>query len=180
MGRLTLVLGGARSGKSAFAEELVREEEKKGRAPVYVATCAALPEDAEMALRIAKHRERRPPSWVTVEAPLNLKKALWEAPRKSTLLVDSLTLWVANVLAALPEGVDGEEETARRAEAFCQAVADAPCDVVAVSDEVGWGVVPSTPLGRLFRDALGRANQEFARGAHVVWLVVAGLSQKMK
>lgn len=179
MGRLILVLGGARSGKSAFAEELVREGEEGGRTPVYVATCEALAGDREMARRIARHRERRPSSWATVEAPLDLEKAIAEAPDDSVLLVDSLTMWMANILADMTEGA-GEEEGARRAGAFCKAVAASPADVVAVSDEVGWGVVPSTPLGRLFRDLLGRANQEAARHAQEVWLVVAGLPQKLK
>ena len=148
---VTLVLGGARSGKSAVAERLA------GTGTVtYVATAPA----DEMPERVAAHRARRPPSWSTVETQ-DLPAALAEV--QGTVLVDSLTAWVA---AAVGFSVD--------AEALCRALVAHDGDVVVVSDEVGLGVHPSTEVGRLFRDALGLVNQAVASVADEVLLVVAG------
>ena len=181
MGRLTLVLGGSRSGKSEFAENLVREAECAGKKVVYIATCESRPEDREMAERIDRHRKRRPSSWRTEEEALALEETLLGLESGTVALVDCLGLWVSNLLFSLPEQQEGkEEEILRRAEAFCRAASASAADVVAVSSETGLGVIPPTPLGRLYRDLLGLANQEAARSAGEAWLVVAGLSMKLK
>jgi adenosylcobinamide kinase / adenosylcobinamide-phosphate guanylyltransferase len=153
---ITLVLGGARSGKSAVAERLC------GDGPVvYVATAEV--EDADMAARVAAHQARRPPGWSTVEAGGDLAGALRGAPAAATVLVDSLTTW----LARLP-GFDAD------AGEVCAALAARPGPTVVVSDEVGLGVHPSSEAGRLFRDRLGELNQAVAAVADRALLVVAG------
>jgi adenosylcobinamide kinase / adenosylcobinamide-phosphate guanylyltransferase len=169
-----LVLGGARSGKSAHAEALVA-----GRGDVvYLATSAPVPDDAEWSRRIAAHRARRPPGWSTLEttAPSDLL-------RGGTVLVDSVTTWVAalmdetGVWAGEPGALD---RLAGRVDALVNAWAMTPAHVVAVSDEVGLGVVPETRAGRLFRDTLGEVNQRLAGTADEVWFVVAGLPQRLR
>ncbi len=153
---MTLVLGGARSGKSAMAERLA------GSGPVtYVATWAPGADDADMAARVALHRARRPSTWTTVETD-DPTAAIVRAA-SGTVLVDSLTTWVAGA-AGYEVGVA----------TLCRALADHDGDVVLVSDEVGLGVHPSTEAGRRFRDALGLVNQAVAAVADDVVLVVAG------
>lgn len=169
-----LVLGGSRSGKSAHAEALL-----EGRLDVtYLATSAPSGDDAEWAARVAVHRARRPASWTTVEttAPSDLL-------REGTVLVDSVTTWVAALMEE--SGVWGDEPGAgERLITRCDALVDAwtttSAHVVAVSDEVGLGVVPETLSGRLFRDALGALNQRLAGAADEVWFVVAGLPQRLR
>jgi adenosylcobinamide kinase/adenosylcobinamide-phosphate guanylyltransferase len=165
---LTLVLGGARSGKSAHAETLAAA----GPPPwLYLAT--AEPGDAEMAARIARHRARRGEGWETREVPLDLAGALAEALPGAALLVDCLTLWLSNVLLA---GRDPDAETERLVR-----VLGAPRGRwVAVSNEVGLGIVPESPLARRFRDAAGLLNQRVAAAADRVLLVVAGLPVRVK
>ena len=179
MGRLILVLGGTRSGKSAFAEELVRDAEAAGRRAVYIATYERLPGDEEMEGRVERHRRRRPLSWGTVEEPLDLEGALLKMEENTVALVDCLSVWMSNLLLAEADE-EPEEAILRRAKAFCSGARSSPADVVAVSGETGWGVVPATSLGRLYRDILGAVNQEAARHADEVWLVVAGLPQRLK
>lgn len=164
---LTLVLGGARSGKSRRAEALV---EAMPPPWTYIATAEAF--DAEMAERIAAHRARRAAGWTTLDAPRALPATIAAAPC-APLLVDCLTLWLSNVLLA-----DGDPEAA--AEALSAALAARPAPTVLVSNEVGSGVVPETPLGRRFRDAQGRLNQRMAAEADAVEFVVAGLVQRLK
>ena len=159
---LTFLLGGARSGKSSLA---VRLAGKSGAPVVFVATGEA--RDAEMAERIARHRAERPAGWETVEEPLALAAALAAAPGDSCVVVDCLSLWVANLLER------GEE--AEEAAAGAAAVAAArPGATIAVSNEVGLGIVPATPLGRRYRDVLGRVNAIWADAAAETFLVVAG------
>jgi len=167
--RLTLVLGGARSGKSRYAEALIEAAASCG---TYCAT--AEPGDAEMAARIAAHRARRGPFWRTVETPRELPAAIHaEARPERPLLVDCLTLWLANLmLAAAP--LDAEFATLRAA------LRDAAGPVVVVANEVGLGLVPETPLGRRFRDQAGWLNQEMAALADRVVLVAAGLPLVLK
>jgi adenosylcobinamide kinase/adenosylcobinamide-phosphate guanylyltransferase len=165
----TLVLGGARSGKSAFAEKLVGDS---GLAKVYLAT--ATPGDDEMRLRIAQHRTQRGEGWTTVEEPLALVDALTrEVTHGRAVLVDCLTLWLSNLMLA---GRDPEIE-ARRLTRFLD-VAKYP--VVLVSNEVGLGLVPDTPLGRRFRDAQGRLNQIVAALVPNVVFIAAGLPLWLK
>jgi adenosylcobinamide kinase/adenosylcobinamide-phosphate guanylyltransferase len=165
----TLVLGGARSGKSAFAERLVIES---GLARIYLATATA--DDEEMKARIAHHRAQRGQGWTTIEEPLVLVDALTrEATHGRAVLVDCLTLWLSNLMLA---GRDPEIE-ARRLTRFL-GVARYP--VIFVSNEVGLGLVPETPLGRRFRDAQGRLNQIMAAAVPDVVFIAAGLPLWLK
>ncbi len=163
---LTLVLGGARSGKSAFAEALLDDCARL----LYVATAEAC--DEEMVQRIDVHRERRDARWTTLEAPLDIAGAIAGA-RAQGILVDGLTVWLANVM-----------EARRDLDAACahllESLALAACPVVCVSDEVGLGTVPEHPLARAFRDRLGALNQALAARAGCVYLVVAGIPVTIK
>jgi adenosylcobinamide kinase / adenosylcobinamide-phosphate guanylyltransferase len=165
----TLVLGGARSGKSAFAEILVRDS---GLARIYLATATA--DDDEMKARVAQHRAQRGDGWITIEEPLALVDALTrEATHGRAVLVDCLTLWLSNLMLA---GRDPEIET-RRLTRFL-GVAKYP--IVFVSNEVGLGLVPETPLGRQFREAQGRLNQTIAFCVPNVVFIAAGLPLWLK
>lgn len=165
---VTLVLGGARSGKSAYAERLAGA----AGGGLYLATAEA--GDEEMAERIARHRQRRGGGWRTIEEPLDLTAALARHARADRpILVDCLTLWLSNLIAA---DRDVEAETA----ALAAALPALAGPVVFVSNEVGLGLVPVAPLGRLFRDHAGRLNQTLARAADRVVLVVAGLPLHLK
>jgi adenosylcobinamide kinase/adenosylcobinamide-phosphate guanylyltransferase len=161
--RLTLVLGGARSGKSRYAESLITALPSPW---FYVATAEA--GDAEMSERIAVHRARRADGWRTIEAAHDLAGALTAAPVGAPVLVDCLTLWLSNRMLA---GADVEAETGRLEEALDQRVRP----LVLVSNEVGFGIVPDNVLARRFRDLQGRLNQRIAARADRVALVVAGL-----
>lgn len=167
--RLTLVLGGARSGKSRYAEALVA-----ALAPpwAYVATAEA--HDAEMAERIAHHAARRGADWITHEAPLDLAGALARlGSDPAPVLVDCLTLWLSNIMLA---GRDVEAESARLREALSAMAGP----VVVVSNEVGLGIVPDNALARAFRDAQGRLNAAVAADAGHVVLMAAGLPLTLK
>jgi adenosylcobinamide kinase / adenosylcobinamide-phosphate guanylyltransferase len=164
-----LVLGGARSGKSAYAERLVAES---GLERVYVAT--GEPGDPEMAERIAHHRSRRGDDWRTVEAPTQLEDVLEaEATEGRAVLVDCLTLWLSNLMLT---GLDVEA----RSERLSLLMSRLPGLLVFVSNEVGLGVVPDNRLGRRFRDAQGRLNQAVARAADRVIFMAAGLPLVLK
>ncbi|MEM0906909.1 MAG: bifunctional adenosylcobinamide kinase/adenosylcobinamide-phosphate guanylyltransferase [Pseudomonadota bacterium] len=158
---LVLVLGGARSGKSRYAEALV---EKAGREATYIAT-AGPPRDEEMEERIKSHQRRRPAQWKTVDAPTDLPGAVSQST--GTLLVDCLTLWLTNIM--LNED-DIDAATQRLIEAFGRRTAP----IVVVANEVGEGIVPATPLGRRFRDAQGVLNQRVAATATDVVILIAG------
>ncbi len=167
--RVTLVLGGARSGKSAYAESLV---EAASGDPVYIATGAA--GDAEMAARIADHKARRGARWRTVEEPLDLAGALErEAVGGRVVLVDCLTLWLTNVVGA---GGDPAAEESR----LVRTLDEVGAPVVLVSNEVGLGIVPDNALARAFRDHAGRLNQEVAGVADRVVFIAAGLPLTLK
>ncbi|HWZ67916.1 MAG TPA: bifunctional adenosylcobinamide kinase/adenosylcobinamide-phosphate guanylyltransferase [Stellaceae bacterium] len=167
---VTLVLGGARSGKSRYAERMVENAAASGG--TYCATAEA--GDAEMAERIAAHRARRGPFWRTVEEPLALSPVIaTETTPERPLLIDCLTLWLSNLLLA-PKPIDEE------ADMLCGALRLAAGPVVLVANEVGLGLVPETPLGRQFRDAAGRLNQQVAALADRVVFVAAGLPLVLK
>lgn len=166
---ITLVLGGARSGKSAFAERLVSEA--GGRA-VYIATAEA--RDGEMRDRIDVHRARRGGDWTTIEAPLDLVGALRDVDAPDTaILVDCLTLWLANLLGA-------RRDIAAETDALVAGLAGCRGPVVLVSNEVGMGIVPENEMARTFRDLQGTLNQTVAAAADRVWFVAAGLPLALK
>ena len=165
---MTLVLGGARSGKSAFAESLAREQGQG----VYVATAERV--DEEMARRIAAHRARRGAGWRTVEAPLALADAIrQESVPRTCLLVDCLSVWLGNLLHH-GRCVDAE------CEALLESLRAAPGPVVLVANEIGLGIVPDNAMARAFRDHAGRLNQSVAALAQRVYFVAAGLPLTLK
>lgn len=165
---LTLILGGARSGKSARAEALLTAHPGPW---LYLATAQA--HDAEMRDRVARHRADRVPGWETSEVPLDLAQALAETAPGRPVLIDCLTLWLTNTLLA---GRDVETECAR----LTTQLATPRGPWIAVSNETGLGIVPDNALARTFRDAAGRLNQQVAAVADTVLLVVAGLPLKVK
>jgi adenosylcobinamide kinase/adenosylcobinamide-phosphate guanylyltransferase len=167
--RLTLVLGGTRSGKSRFAERLVLES---GFEPVYIAT--AEPLDQEMTVRIAEHRARRGAGWRTVEEPLHLVGALArECAPERAVLVDCLTLWLTNLMI-------GQRDVAAEAACLVDALGGLRGALVLVSNEVGQGVVPESAMARAFIDHAGRLHQALAARADAVVFLTAGLPQRLK
>lgn len=179
MGEILFVTGGARSGKSTFAEGLAKGFASAGRDVVYIATMQ--PGDDELRDRVARHRAQRPAGWATLEASEGIRDALAGVADGACVLLDCLSLWVTNRLLAL----DSDEPGARAVQALERALddeLDAFLDaarrragpVVLVTNEVGAGVVPPYPLGRVYRDLLGRANQRASRSAGRAWLLVSG------
>ncbi len=176
-GRVILLLGGARSGKSRTAEQWVRE--RSGRT-LYIATAQAL--DDEMRERIAQHRSSRPSGWDTLEMPLHMD-ALPALTSYDVIIVDCITLLASNALLTLPDECTQTEANAAvlaEVEALLAAVEQTAAMWLIVSNEVGMGVVPPYRLGRLYRDALGSANQRLAQRANEVYLLVAGLPWRLK
>jgi adenosylcobinamide kinase/adenosylcobinamide-phosphate guanylyltransferase len=167
-GNITLILGGARSGKSRYAERLIESEP----APwIYLATAEA--RDGEMERRIAEHRARRDRRWQTIEAPHDLAGALGALPSRSAVLVDCLTLWLSNRLLA-------DADIDREVEGLERALASHDGAVAVVSNDVGSGIVPDNALARRFRDLQGVINQRIAAKASRVVLMVAGLPLAVK
>ncbi|MBI2965122.1 MAG: bifunctional adenosylcobinamide kinase/adenosylcobinamide-phosphate guanylyltransferase [Chloroflexi bacterium] len=172
--QLILILGGARAGKSELAQNLAGA---LGKTVLFVATAEA--KDPDMAARIAAHRKRRPPHWELIEEPLDLAGRLSRrSGHTDVVLLDCLTLWVSNLL--LKEGEDDGSLACGAAEQLVDLYRRDASSWIVVSNEVGLGVVPPTPLGRAYRDALGAVNQIFARRADRVYLVVAGLALELK
>lgn len=168
MPKFTLVIGGARSGKSSFAEGLVTATNRPRR---YIATAQAW--DDEMRSRIAQHRDQRGDGWNTVEAPLDLAGALSGAHPNEVILVDCATLWLSNHLLA-------EADLNAEASKLLAAITNCAAPIVVVSNEVGWSIVPDNALARTFRDAQGRLNQRMAAQAGLVVAVMAGLPIVLK
>ena len=167
--RVTLVIGGARSGKSVYAESLAGDTPID---PVYIAT--GTPSDVQMAARIQEHRARRGDRWRTVEEPLNLASIIAnDAVPGCVVLIDCLTLWLANLMAAK---YDPPTETAR----LIHTLDAAAGPIILVTNEVGLGIVPDNALAREFRDHAGRLNQEVAGVADRVIFVTAGLPMTLK
>ena len=178
MSRMILVTGGARSGKSAYAQSLA---ESLPGPHAYVATCPVT--DAEMAERIRNHRQARTEhTWQTLEEPVNLPAALEQATGCPTVLVDCLTLWINNLMyqAAGDSLLLSEEDVQLRCQTLIDAVQRHPGTVIFVSGEVGLGIVPENREARLFRDLLGRCNQLLAASAHQVTFVACGLPLHLK
>ncbi len=180
MGRLSLVLGGARSGKSAYAQRLALE--LGGDAVLFVATAEA--GDEEMAQRIAQHQQSRSARWRTLECPRHIGAALRaELVGAAVVLVDCLTLLVSNVMLAVGSTSTATAATAavqEEIETLLQMCRTRTATFIVVSNEVGLGLVPDTPLGRLYRDLLGQANQALAAQSQAVYLMVAGLAVDVK
>jgi adenosylcobinamide kinase / adenosylcobinamide-phosphate guanylyltransferase len=165
---LTLVVGGARSGKSSFAEALVTASGRRRR---YIATAEAW--DDEMRERIALHQRDRTGGWTTVEAPLDLPSALATARPDEAVLIDCATLWLTNHLLA-------DHDIPAQTESLVTALATCPAPIIIVSNETGWGIVPENALARRFRDEQGRLNQRLAHVAGLVVTVIAGLPLVLK
>ena len=166
---VTLILGGARSGKSSFGEKMIAAG---GLAPVYIATSRI--HDDEMRDRIGHHRARRGPEWVTVEEPDDLEGALMREARPGrAVLVDCLTLWVTNLMMA-------EADVTARGQGLCAALEKTDSPVVLISNEVGLGIVPENRMARDFRDHAGRLHQEVAALADNVYFIAAGLPLQLK
>lgn len=173
MNRLTLILGGARSGKSRFALE---HGTTLGERRVFIAT--ALPSDEEMARRIERHRRERPEGWKTVEEPLHLIEALQSLEGKGEVaVIDCLTLWLSNLLTARGES---EEKILGEIERLITVARSVNLSVVAVSNEVGLSIVPISPLARLFRDLSGLLHQRWAAEADEVYWMMAGIAVPIK
>lgn len=171
--RSILVLGGARSGKSGFAQRLAEDiAAAAGGKPGIVATAQAF--DDEMTHRINQHKADRGDAWLCAEEPLELSAEISRfAPQCSALLVDCLTLWLSNIMHA-------EQDLTAQTAALIDALARSPCPVILVSNEVGLGIVPENPLGRAFRDAQGRLNQDVAQACDQVTFLAAGLPLHLK
>ena len=172
MGHLLVVTGGTRSGKSRYA---VERASAWGSRVLYIATCQ--PADDEMRERVRRHQAERPSTWTTLEPGSNVLPAVQEqGPDSDGILLDCLTLYVSGLLMS----GSGEEEVRQKVDELCSALRKVGRPAAIVTNEVGWGVVPETPLGRLFRDAAGRANQVAARHAQEVVLMVSGLPMMVK
>lgn len=166
---ITLVIGGARSGKSRFAEGLVLGS---GLKPVYVATGRAF--DEEMSERISVHRDRRGPQWETVEEPLALADAIQQSAHPGrAILIDCMTLWVTNLMMA-------KANVARETSALADALRAAGVPIVLVTNEVGLGIVPDNRMARDFRDLAGEVNQRMGQLADEAWFIAAGLPLQLK
>jgi adenosylcobinamide kinase/adenosylcobinamide-phosphate guanylyltransferase len=184
MGKLTLILGGARSGKSSYAERLAAQQ---GGQILYIAT--AQPLDGEMVERIAIHQKNRPASWQTLEIPSAVGVTLQSrTPPADVILLDCLTLLVSNLLLAVSSGTDENltvDEAAATASVeteitrLLEAIQALPAEWIVVSNEVGLGLVPPYPLGRVYRDLLGRANQRLAFKADQVIFMIAGIPMRL-
>jgi adenosylcobinamide kinase / adenosylcobinamide-phosphate guanylyltransferase len=173
MGTVRLITGGARSGKSAHA--LTLAEQAPGARRFFIATAEAL--DDEMRSRIAHHQATRPTEFTTVEEPLDLQTAIADlAARADVAVLDCLTLWISNLMG---KGLSDEQILAE-ADALATALRRTQFDVIVVTDEVGWGIVPDNPVARRFRDLLGWTNQKVARVADQVVLMVAGYPLRLK
>jgi adenosyl cobinamide kinase/adenosyl cobinamide phosphate guanylyltransferase len=167
---VTLLIGGARSGKSGLALEIARRWQK---AVTFIATAEA--RDEEMTKRIAQHQAERDPAWTTLEAPIEVAEAISNTPEENLIIVDCLTLWVSNLF---DRGIEGEAEA--RAHEASTALGGRPSPSLVITNEVGSGIVPDNPAARAYRDLLGSINSIFAADSREVLLVAAGRVSPMK
>lgn len=189
MSHITLITGGARSGKSRFAELLAKQHSSV----IYVATAQVY--DSEMELRVEKHRAQRPAHWQLVEEPYHLAQVLRQYEHQAdVMLIDCITLWLTNLILANSQDLDWsagdamkksdqellERKVMAQVQEAVQAAAGMDGRLIFVSNEVGMGIVPDNPLSRLYRDLAGRANQMISQAADEVYLVVAGYPVEIK
>ena len=172
MKEIILVTGGCRSGKSRYAMELAKQI--PGDKKIFIATC--VPEDKEMEMRVARHKEERDKKWSTIDVPIHLPEAIIEYSKKSDLiLVDCLTLWISNLILD-----DNDMDVSEAILRLTRSLKEAKCSVIIVSNEVGTGIVPENRLARLFRDNAGIVNQNVAACSdRVIWMV-AGIPVSIK
>ena len=183
---LTFITGPVRSGKSNFAERFARDS---GRAVTYCATAARDDSDPEWIVRIERHRAQRPAEWKLVESAgpqgVDLVRLLCEIDTQRLVMVESLGTWVADQLGrrAATLGTDSvglHNDVQNETNRLLDALAECRADAIVVSEEVGWGVVPANPAGRIFRDVMGRANQRLCAAAERAYLVVSGVAIDLK
>lgn len=173
---LTLILGGARSGKSSFAQTLAS---RRGRRVTFIATAEA--GDEEMRERIEQHRRARPAHWCTIETPTGVAEAMGAPGEAEVVLLDCFALFVSNLLIESGEKYAvAEQRVEAEIGALIRAYLTGQASLIVVSNEVGLGVVPAYELGRTYRDLLGRANQRLARAADEVYYLIAGLALEIK
>jgi len=176
---MILLLGGARAGKSAYSMRLAQDIERaSGDEVCFIATAQGLDED--MAKRIARHRSERPTNWRTIEEPCQIDEALKQASAARIVIVDCLTLFVSNWLMRHEHEHECEQFVRRITRNFLALASTRQHTIICVTNEVGLGIVPDTRMGRVFRDLLGRVNQDFAAAADEVYLIVAGLPLQLK
>ncbi len=178
-GKLILVLGGSRSGKSEFAEKIAADTNKR---VAYIATASIC--DEEMAKRVRLHQERRPGNWVTVEEEIDVPGVLGKYGQGDALLLDCVTVWITNLLTDQQSdqktaSIKIEQHILEQAARITEAV-EYGADLIVVSSEVGLGLIPEYPLGRIFRDLAGKVNQLLAAKADSVFLLVAGIPMEIK
>ena len=171
-GHIHLVLGGSRSGKSRYAEELAKNQ---NRPVLYIATCRTQGMDQEMKDRVNRHQLDRPENWLTLENRFDLAEIVKEYS-DHCLLLDCLTLWMGNAM----ETMNDEKEISNHLDRACSEVRKQGSSLLVVSNELGMGLVPETPIGREFRDLCGRANQQIAAAADNVTFMVAGIPLQIK
>ena len=181
MSKITLIIGGARSGKSSFAHKLANEYKNV----CYVATAdsaqASQLNDDEMIKRIQNHRNNRPSGWQTIEVPLELGKAISNLNGKlDIVIIDCITLYITNMLLDGNKTGEDHNRIIDEIKKVCTVCRNIPPDVIMVSNEVGYGIVPDNALSREFRDVAGHANQLIAKEADSVFLVTAGIELKIK
>ncbi len=164
MPEIILVTGPARSGKSEWAETLAQQYQRV----IYIATAVLTPEDPEWSQRISLHQQRRPQNWQTWEIPQALPEAINQAKPPACLLVDSLGTWIANLLT------EDEQNWQEIQTELITSLRSSPLTIILVAEETGWGVVPSYPLGRQFRDRLGTLVRELGQIATTTYLITAG------
>ena len=178
-GGLILLLGGARGGKSGYALKLAQDRERvSGDEVCFIATAEGL--DDDMTARISRHRAERPSHWRTIEEPCQIDEALKQAIGARIVVVDCLTMFVSNWLMRHEDEHECEQFVRRITRNFLEQTRTQHQTIICVTNEVGLGVVPDTRLGRIFRDLLGRVNQEFAAAADEAYLLIAGLPVQLK
>jgi adenosylcobinamide kinase / adenosylcobinamide-phosphate guanylyltransferase len=173
--KIIFIIGGARSGKSTYAQQLASEMSEK---VLFIATGEA--RDSEMKKRIANHRRQRPKSWQTLECPSEIAAGIGTVKGRDLILIDCITLLVSNLMGSARNLVAAEKKTVQELEALIELIEKSEYDFVIVSNEVGLGIVPENVMARQYRDLLGKANQMLAAAATEVYFMAAGIPLKLK